>query len=365
MRNATRGTSWRARARARIGFTLIEILVVIMIIGMLVALLIPAVQAARESGRRSQCSNNMKQIGLGLHNFESTYKKLPTGGEGTDYSVTPAATIFELHSTFTYLLPFIEQKDLYDQMNLAYSYRDTRWPGNQVATKTEISTYRCPSNPMLSQPDPQGYGGLDYFATVYTDIDPTTGLRNKSKRADGALCVPATSISAITDGASNTIAIIEDTGRTHPSVGYRTNSKYNDPACTGFGGAVVDPADAAGTANKHAVNRWADPDAGGSGVSGPPNKQAKYINNNNTPIGGPQFAGAAPAADANGLWDDAGCPWGSNNCGLNDEPFSFHAGGCNAVFADGSVHFLHDTLDGATLRRMVTRAEGIASGWGE
>jgi prepilin-type N-terminal cleavage/methylation domain-containing protein/prepilin-type processing-associated H-X9-DG protein len=365
MRDARKGRSWRARAGGRWGFTLIEILVVITIVAVLVGMLIPAVQAARESGRRSQCSNNMKQMGLAIHNFESTYRKLPSGGEGTDYSVTPPATIFELHSTFTHLLPFIEQKDLYDQMNLAYSYRDTRWPGNQAAAKTQIATYICPSNPMLSQVDPQGYGALDYFATVYTDIDPTTGLRNKSKRADGALAVPATPLSAISDGTSNTIAIIEDAGRTHPSVGYGTASKYNDPACTGAGGAVVDAADAAGTANKHAVNRWADPDAGGSGVSGPPNGIGKYISQNNTPAGGPQFAGAAPTADANGMWTDPGCPWGSNNCGLNDEPFSFHAGGCNAVFADGSVHFLHDTLDGPTLRRLVTRSEGIATGWGE
>ena len=111
------------------GFTLIELLVVIAIIGMLMALLLPAVQAAREPARRSSCSNNLKQIGLAIHNFESVYRKLPTGGEGTDYSNLNGhpfpRSCFSKHSLFTHLLPFIEKKDIYDQLDLTKSYRDT------------------------------------------------------------------------------------------------------------------------------------------------------------------------------------------------------------------------------------------------
>jgi prepilin-type N-terminal cleavage/methylation domain-containing protein/prepilin-type processing-associated H-X9-DG protein len=339
----------RMTRRSAYGFTLIELLVVIAILGVLIALLLPAVQAARESARRMQCTNNLKQIGLGIQNCESQYRKLPTGGEGTDYKVSPPATIFdtvEQHSMFTYILPFVEKKDLYDQMNMTYTYRDTRWPGNQTAAKTEISFYLCPSNAFLDRKDPFGYGQLDYFATVYTDIDPVTGLRNKATRMDGALAVPATGISAVVDGTSNTIAVIEDSGRTYPTVPFFSKSKYPDPACAS---GNADSGDCAGTSNNRAVNRWADPDAAGSGVSGPPNEIAKYINQNNTPLGGPPGT-VAP---------NGPCPWSENNCGPNDEPFAYHVGGCNALFMDGSVHFLADKITGRTLRELITRAEGV------
>ena len=78
-------------------------------------------------------------------------------------------------------------------------------------------------------------------------------------------------------------------------------------------------------------------------MSGPPENRTKFINNNNTPVGGP-----------------ANCPWAKNNCGPNDEPFSFHPGGCNAVFCDGSVRFLADTIHFSVIRYLVTRAEGVA-----
>src|SRR6059058_1266895 len=93
----------------RRAFTLVELLVVIAIIGVLVALLLPAVQMAREAARRSQCTNNIRQIGLAIHNYESTFARLPTAGQGTDFTTSPASTTFDTQSMFTVILPFMEQ----------------------------------------------------------------------------------------------------------------------------------------------------------------------------------------------------------------------------------------------------------------
>ena len=185
--------SFPLASRPSAGFTLIELLVVITIIGILMAVLLPAVQAAREAARRSACANNLKQIGLAILNFESAHRKLPAGGEGTDWK-TKSST-FSTQSLFTHLLPFIERTDLYNSMNLTKSYRDAAAPQNVAAAKTNINVYVCPSNPFLQQRDPAGFGGLDYFATAWTDIDPVTGIRNRSTRAEGAL--------ATQDGSNN------------------------------------------------------------------------------------------------------------------------------------------------------------------
>ena len=252
----------RAVACSKRGFTLVELLVVIAIIGILMSLLLPAVQAAREAARRSQCTNNMKQIGLGVLNFESAHKRLPTGGEGTyssqSGSTTSSQTCFATQSLMTQLLPFIEHQDIYDVMDLTKSYRDTAAgssvpgaaggtatvdgtsvKGNVWAATRNVPTYVCPSNPFATPEmrDPAGFGGCDYFATVYTDIDPDTtsatfGGRKKSTRMEGALTVDTGKLtvsggtitgdstsftgapmSAITDGTSNTIAVVEDAGR--------------------------------------------------------------------------------------------------------------------------------------------------------
>jgi prepilin-type N-terminal cleavage/methylation domain-containing protein/prepilin-type processing-associated H-X9-DG protein len=356
----------RVRRRNRIewnhhGFTLIELLVVIAIIGILIALLLPAIQSAREAARRSQCSNNLKQMGIALHNFHDAYKKFPTGGEGTQFKVpagTNPYTIFDekdLHSVFTYILPFVEQKDVYDQININKTYRDTSaGPGHASAFRRELTVYTCPSNPFLEYKDPAGFGGLDYYATVYTDIDPVTGHRNKASRVNGALAVPATGVASIADGTSNTIMIIEDVGRCAPGSGvtFASYSKYHDNTLD-LGG-TIDPADQAitddgnphsGTPPFRAVWRWADPDAAGSGVSGPSDAcwDGRVINNNKSPYGG-------KAPD---------CTWDKNNIGLNDEPFSFHPGGCHALFSDGSVRFLSEQIKPQVMRLLVSRAEGV------
>lgn len=424
------------------GFTLVELLVVIAIIGTLAALLLPAVQRAREAGRRTTCTNNMKQIGLGILNFESSHKALPTGGEGTDFGVSGNPnTKFSRHSLMTYLLPYIEHDDVYNLMDLSTGYRSK--VQNVAAACTNIPTYVCPSNPFLQYKDQGGlgdgvftsdtvwgqklfapngtpsttvaWGQSDYFATVYTDISDGTimtstgttpnpvpaGVRDQAhSRANGALTVidgsaPAgsfvggtygtvpvsVSISAILDGTANTIAVIEDAGRIAPSAAV---NPANGDLIAPYGGtwgryteqdACISTLDANSTSAASgntqlttgvatAVWRWADHDACGSGVSGPTTNgdttgwptgyNGKVVNQNASPIGG---NGQADGVSQNGKTIQL---WTNNNVGCNDEPFSFHGGGCNSVFVDGSVHFISDSISPVTMRYLVTRAEGKA-----
>src|SRR6185295_12122649 len=199
-----------------------------------------------------------------------------------------------------------------------YAYNDNRAPNNQIAAKTTIPIFLCPSNP-IKEIDPYGYGTIDYMPTVYTDIDPATGLRNTTVvalRMDGALALGQIKLAKVSDGTSHTIAIAEDVGRNYETQFPFTKSKYPDP----IGSNAADPLPPSGN---RSINRWAEPDTG-NGVSGPPNSVAGsvkgVINNNISPKGGP-----------------ADCPWSTNNCGMNDEIFAFHPAGANAVFVDGSV----------------------------
>jgi prepilin-type N-terminal cleavage/methylation domain-containing protein/prepilin-type processing-associated H-X9-DG protein len=190
-------------AGQRRAFTLIELLVVIAIIGVLVALILPAIQRAREAANRSQCANNLKQMGIALHHFNDNYGHFPSGGKGTNLSAGAAGgkNYYDLHSTFTLLLPYVEHEDVYNQIDLRYAYNDPAVPANQTAFQNVIPTYLCPSNPLRpnSGADSAGFGYTDYGPTNYTDIDPATGVRNKtwngpnnSPRMDGALRAQST-----------------------------------------------------------------------------------------------------------------------------------------------------------------------------
>lgn len=150
------------------GFTLVELMVVIAIIGILVALLLPAIQAAREAARRSQCVNNLKQIGIALLNYENSYKKFPPGRTGCDdYTGAECAiwaTDWKYHSQmsgFVMLLPFLEEQNLWDQIGWnsperVYVYTKTAWASNPVkiaglATRPQV--YVCPSSDTLPIPN--------------------------------------------------------------------------------------------------------------------------------------------------------------------------------------------------------------------
>lgn len=333
------------------GFTLIELLVVIAIIAVLIALLLPAVQQAREAARRTQCKNNLKQIGLGIHNYESTYSRFPSSGEYTDEGARDRR--FFPVSLYVAILPFVEQANIYSQWNMNVHYTNA---ANAPLAKKVIPGYVCPSN-AITQIDSLGYGTADYMPIAYTDIDPVTGARNPlvagvSLGADrnGALG-GCRKMSDSTDGTSNTALVIEDAGRATGAAGRGdiTTVRYIG-GTRGFDStqlyAAQDVTPGVPGGNFSAPNRWADTD-GASGVSGAPNfpAESKIINNNSVPKGGP-----------------AACPWSTNNCGPNDEPFSLHTGGCQVVLGDGSVRFLSENLDRQIIRKLCSPQDGETLG---
>lgn len=391
------------------GFTLVELLVVIAIIGLLIALLLPAVQRAREAANRNTCANNLKQMGLALHVFNDQNKRFPPASEGTNYNGTQSPSAFTQpafpagtgwngtitpftyfdgpsaeppsaspaagggwnpmtqngqpatgiapsggYSVLYYLLPHIEQQEIYDAIDNRWFYNDTTnqtstnslggLPGQQV-----IPTYLCPTNPLRPKEglDSLGYGYTDYGATVYVIIDPTLATFNNANwRVSGGLHGGGSSIGDIVDGLSKTIAIAEDVGRNEFMPG-----AYPDPM-----GAQL-PATAGG---KRAFWRWIEAD-NGFGVNGAPNNvqmgvatvagesvkaSERAINNNSLPFGGP----------TNCIWN------AQTHCGPNDEIFSFHGPGANVVFMDGHVTFLSQDINPVALRYLVSSAEKVSPG---
>ena len=199
----------------RRGFTLIELLVVIAIIAILVALLLPAVQQAREAARRSSCKNNLKQLGLALHNYHDVYNMFPPG---SPVIPTGGASINVYASAFTSLLAFIEEGNLKDLYN-----DEAPWERQAVAVaQTEISVFQCPSDSgpqvitiaaMASLPTvvPQktNFGALDYLLCKGSNHNwclNTSALGNTRGMFDWNTSV---SFRDVTDGTSNTIAIGE------------------------------------------------------------------------------------------------------------------------------------------------------------
>jgi prepilin-type N-terminal cleavage/methylation domain-containing protein/prepilin-type processing-associated H-X9-DG protein len=340
--------SRRQETRIR-GFTLIELLVVIAIIAVLIALLLPAVQAAREAARRASCTNNLKQIGLALHNYYDQMNVFPPGYVS---AINPAitdpcnmdlegGTSIDLGSGWAWasmILPQSEQQPLYNSINFSLS---VAYPQNDTCSTTYLSVHICPSDagpdlvPVLGNPPDPANPGLYNGSTVVDTVARgnyvgcwglgeicagSTPTPNVNLAAD-PVGIPAgvfqrnsnTSIASITDGTSNTFAVGE---RSH-------NLSYV-------------------TWTARSINGWlgvTPPSQGGSDKFNPSPEECW------TQVLGPA-----------GLENGVRTP---NDPEAHVEDYwSMHPGGANMLFADGSVHFLKSSINPIPYRALMTRSLG-------
>ena len=307
-------------------FTLIELLVVIAIVAVLIGLLLPAVQKVREAASRMACANNLKNLGLALHHYHGDHASFPPGAVGPRPPLAQYAGL-KHHGLGAYLLPYLEQRALASQYRWDISWLD---PPNQPVVNTQLRIWQCPSaranriqdgsRPTVAPPPPEPFDGTaacgDYAGMGYVHadlarsglIDPPSGPLDERGHYEGVFPINGTRrLADILDGASHTILIAECAGRPQLWQGRR-----------------------------EVPNVWL--------------------------TGGPW-------ASRNLLWCRGATPDGTAffgpcaiNCTNDREVYSFHTGGANSVFADGSVHFLKANIDIRNFARLVTYASGEVVG---
>ena len=312
------------RTDRHMGFTLVELLVVIAIIGVLVGLLLPAVQAAREAARRMQCSNNLKQLGLSLHNYESTYKRFPAANAGSgcrNSAVCPTNTTGRARiAGHVFLMPCMEQGNMYAQYDALNS---AEWRGNAYWTP-QIPTLVCPSDVQF-----RPVANISITNYNFCGGDAATLMCSVDELGDGRNCKNPRGIFGeysfsrmgdIADGTSNTIAM----------------SEHATPTGTlSLGRAAI---------------------VGGGRTDTPAGCRARFVNNAytvpvNTDVGtrgGRWSDGAALFTRFNTMVPPNGpsCMEADNHwLGGMYAAGSKHTGGVNAVFADGSVRFISQNID--------------------
>jgi prepilin-type N-terminal cleavage/methylation domain-containing protein/prepilin-type processing-associated H-X9-DG protein len=356
------------RAATRHGFTLIELLVVIAIIAVLIALLLPAVQSAREAARRAQCTNNLKQIGIAMHNYHTGNGTFPLGASyqwcGPGYGYYSSWGTWDAHAL---LLGFLEQQPLYNASNYAWPVGFTLgWALNSTVSIAIVNTFICPSDGLSPiKPDASCFQWTgetnNYFAsfgtsTAYGNNTPTTGIFTQGS--------PASGVQNVTDGTSNTIAfgeaLIGDNTieqvkwRDGPTLAaasalcnkpwcgvYDVSSNYNAVIAdlnTCMQGFTSQQSSGAGAYNQKGF-RWVESDGGFGNFNTivPPNSTQ-------WPFGWCALRGGKPNSNASD--------------GQYMNATSNHPGGCNFLFADGSVHFLKSSINIKTYWALGTKAQG-------
>ncbi len=354
------------KSETRRAFTLIELLVVISIIAVLIALLLPAVQSAREAARRAQCTNNLKQLGLGMHNYHSTHGTFPLGGT-VAMAYTPSYNYgrglsWGTWSAHALMLGYLEQAPLYNAANFSWAtVMSPGWLINTTVSNSIVNLFLCPSDgqsPNPVQSNSQWQGRLNnYYASVGTTLgyqgrtSDTTGVFTQAYKAYG--------VQSILDGTSNTIAFGEavvgpDSGQ------YQTKGRFQ----MFRNGTNVPPPSVAGSlldANTNVTGVMADLQTcqaaslsmtilneDDKGERWAPDDGGFTIFNTIVPPSSTQYTFACCNFTTSSGCDD----------GQYENSNSMHPGGANFLFADGSVHFLKSSISMRTYWALGTKGNG-------
>ena len=322
------------------GFTLVELLVVIAIIGILVGLLLPAVQAAREAARRMQCANNLKQIGLAMHMHMDIKKGLPSNGNyvWNGSAVTPT----NAWSGMARILPHIEQENIFRGIDFAASYNTQ--PG--ISSK-RVSTFMCPS-----EPNDKGHGTDPIFGNKYWPIN--YGMNNGTwavltakavgmRTGDGAFGPNQANRPAdFTDGLSNTLAVAEVKAFTNRVAGASITATFPSPPKPPTTLSSLSLGSFNLTSYTHV--EWVDGKVHETGFTTVFTPNTKVILSS----GSANFdVDMVMASESNA---------GDTYAAVTSR--SYHTGGVNALFMDGSVRFISNSISLETYRALGTRAGG-------
>jgi prepilin-type N-terminal cleavage/methylation domain-containing protein/prepilin-type processing-associated H-X9-DG protein len=350
------------------GFTLIELLVVIAIIAVLIALLLPAVQAAREAARRSQCVNNLKQIGLALHNYHSATSSFPLGTTVVTWTIG-TERYWASWSAQALMLPYLEQGPLYNAANFNWGTVNGTGPGftiNSTVVSANIAVFLCPSDGLAATPGSWGTSNNNYMGSIGTTTYPSaqiaTGIFNPgaSNPLTGvAKPIPQTvavNIAQITDGTSNTVAFSESV------VGDLTHwTPFRDGVAWTNSNAYYQTTDAWSRQSYILAGlRLCSQNFSTKNSSFRPGSEDKGWRWAIPFTGWTMFNTIVPPNSPTAPWsgcrpDNVGGPVSD---GQYENATSFHPGGCNVGFADGSVKFIKSSISMNTWWALGTKANG-------